>query len=90
MAELGLHALTFVASFVFIFLKAFQQRSVAFDNYVWVVPTSLAMAATEVFVIANIATRGWHVGLVLTIGLGSGLGALGAMLLHRRFVGGRV
>lgn len=76
----------FAASFGFVFLKAFQQRNVAFDNYAWIFPVSLAMAATEVLVVANIAHAGWHIGLVLTIGSGSGLGALGAMLLHKRFV----
>lgn len=74
----------FAASFGFIFLRAFQQRNVTFDNYAAVVPTSLLMAATEVLVIANIAKSGWHLPLVLAVGLGSGFGALCAMLLHKR------
>jgi hypothetical protein len=80
------YTLVFAASFGFIFLKAFQQRNVAFDNYGWVVPTSLAMAGAEVFVIANIARNGWVWPLVLVIGLGSGAGALVAMWAHRRWV----
>lgn len=76
--------LTFGASYVFIFLRAFQQRNVAFDNYLAILPTSILMAATEIVVIANIAQRGWHPVLVLTIGLGSGLGALSAAVLHKR------
>jgi hypothetical protein len=79
-------ALAFGAMFVFVFLKAFQQRNVAFDHYWWVMPTSLGMAATEVYVIARIAAGGWHWSLVLVIGVGAGLGALSAMLLHKRFV----
>jgi hypothetical protein len=75
---------TFAASFVFIFLRAFQQRNVAFDNYLAIVPTSLLMAATEVIVIANIASRGWHLPLVLAVGFGSGLGAIVAVLTHKR------
>lgn len=78
--------MAFLASFGFIALRAFQQRNVAFDNYWWIVPTSLLMAATEVYVVANIAARGYHLPLVLTIGAGSGLGALTAALLHKRFV----
>lgn len=78
------YVLTFAASFAFIFLKAFQQRNVTFDNYRWVVPTSILMASTEVFVIANIAHKGWQPFLVLMIGLGSGLGAIAAMFAHRR------
>jgi len=75
---------TFGASFVFIFLRAFQQRNVAFDNYIAILPVSLMMAVVEVFVVANIATQGYHWPLVLTIGLGSGSGALSAALLHKR------
>ena len=78
--------IAFWASFGFIALRAMQQRNVAFDNYVWVVPTSLLMAATEVYVVANIAQQGYHVPLVLTIGAGSGCGALCAMLFHKRYV----
>ena len=80
------YALAFVASFGFIFLKALQQRNVAFDNYLWVIPTSFAMAAAEVYVISNIARNGYQLLLILTIGGGSGCGALTAMLLHKRFI----
>ena len=81
------HLTVFGASFAFVFLKAFQQRSVAFDNYAWVMPTSLAMAATEVYVVANIVRMGgWHLPLVMAIGTGAGLGCLLAMWLHRRYV----
>ena len=76
----------FAASYGFIFLKAFQQRNVAFDNYGWVLPTSFGLALTEVFVIANIAKNGFTLPLALTIGLASGTGALTAMLLHRRYL----
>ena len=83
--NISLCALSFAASFVFVFLKAFQQRSVAFDNYAWVLPTSLAMSATEVFVVANVASTGWNLPLVLAIGFGGGIGCLIAMVAHRRF-----
>lgn len=72
------------ASFSFVFLKAFQQRSVAFDNFIAVIPVSILMAAMEVFTITRIAATGWHWLTVLCIGLASGLGAVMAMLLHRR------
>lgn len=84
--EIGLHLTAFAASFAFVFLKAFQQRNVAFDNYGWIFPTSIAMAATEVYVVASVAKNGWHVWLVLAIGAGAGLGALGAMLIHKKWV----
>ena len=81
-----MYILAFVASFVFIFLKAFQQRNVAFMNYGWVMPTSMAMACTEVYVIASVAHSGWSPVLVLCIGAGSGLGATIAMYVHNRWV----
>ena len=77
------------AMFLFVFFKAFQQRNVAFDHYLPVVPTSMLMAATEVYVVATIAMRGYSLGLVISIGGGAGLGALLAMYLHKRIFGGK-
>lgn len=74
----------FAASFLFVGLKALQQLNVAHDNYLAVVPTSLAMATCEVLVVQNMAHYGWG-WIILPVGLGSGLGALAAMRLHRRF-----
>lgn len=79
-----LHLMAGAASFVLIFLRSFQQRNVAFDNYAAVLPTSILMAFAEVAVIANIAMQGFHIGLALIIGLGSGSGALCAMLIHKK------
>ena len=74
--------------FAFVFLKAFQQRSVAFDApWYYIIGTSLAMAFTEVYVIAAIVRVGYHVPTVVCIGLGAGLGAVLAMALHRRVFG---
>lgn len=79
-----------LASLVFVFLKAFQQRNVAFDNFIAVVPTSVAMAFAEVYVIGSVAKQGWHLPLVLAIGLGAGIGCVGAMLLHHHiFIKGK-
>lgn len=77
----------FLAMLAFVFFKAFQQRNVAFDNYVAVLPTSLAMAATEFYVIALIVKTGYDIVLVLALGTGAGIGALGAMVAHKRFFG---
>lgn len=74
----------FGASYLFIALKALQQRQVVHDEYMMILPTSMAMAACEVFVVANIADLGWSIALVLAVGSGSGLGCLSAMVLHRR------
>lgn len=77
-----------IATFVFIFLKAFQQRNVAFDSPAYiVVGTSVAMAFVEVYVVATIAMQGYHLPLVLSIGMGGGLGAVLSMASHRRIFG---
>lgn len=76
--------LMFLAAFAFVFLKAFQQRNVAFDNYVAVLPTSMLMAVVEVYVIVKATENGYSLLVVLAVGTGSGLGALAAMLVHKR------
>jgi hypothetical protein len=75
----------FVANFWFIFLKAFQQRNVAFDHYFWVVPTSFAMAASEVYIVFTVAQVGFHWHTVLPLGLAGGVGSLCAMLIHKKY-----
>jgi ABC-type uncharacterized transport system ATPase subunit len=81
-----LYAAAFAASFIHVFLKAVQQRNVAFLNYGWVPVISLGMAATEVYVIASVANNGWHVLIVLAIGLGGGAGAMLAMWSHNKWI----
>lgn len=76
----------FGACFVYVLLRAFQQRNVAFDNYGWIVPTSYLMASADVFIIAFISSHGWHFWLVMANGTGAMFGALSAMLLHKRWV----
>ncbi len=76
-------ALTFVASFAFVFLKASQQLHVVHNQYLRVIPTSLAMACMEVFVMASVAKNGWG-WMVVPVGLGAGLGCCAAMWLHSR------
>lgn len=72
------------ASFVFVFLKAFQQRAVVGNNFLTIIPTSLGLATAEVFSVATVARSGWSVGVVLSVGLSAGLGAILAMMAHNR------
>ena len=80
------------AYFVYVFFKAFQQKNVAFDHRKWVLPTSYAMAFTEVITISLIAfnaAQGLSWTLILfaiALGTGGGLGALLAMSAHKRYV----
>jgi hypothetical protein len=73
-----------VAAFLFVALKSFQQRNVAFDHYWPILPTSLLMAACEFYVVAAIVTLGYSLTFVLVVGFGGGLGSLGATILHKR------
>jgi hypothetical protein len=75
--------LAFVASFVFVALKSWQQLNVVHHQLWWVMPTSFAMAVCEVYVIAQAATQGWG-WIIVPIGLGSGLGCMASMVLHKR------
>lgn len=75
--------LAFAAAFIFIFLKAFQQLNVVHKQYLYVLPTSMLMAACEVYVIATTARNGYG-WIVLAIGLGSGLGAMASMWTHAK------
>jgi hypothetical protein len=73
-----------------VFFKAAQQRNVAFDNYVAVMPVSILMAATEVYVIGSVASQGWHLPLVGAIGIGAGIGCMAAMYSHHHiFIKGK-
>lgn len=83
---IGPYAITFGASFLYVFLRSMQQRNVAFDNYGWVVPVSLCMATVDVFMIVRISNTGFDPVLVASIGIGGGIGSVLAMYIHKRFV----
>ena len=78
-------AAAFVAAFVFVFLKSWQQQNVTFQKYLWIMPTSMAMALCEGYVVWRLAAAFKPV-LILTIGLGSGLGCMCATYLHHKFL----
>lgn len=78
----------FVAAFIFVALKAFQQLNVATYQYKLVMPTSMLMALCEVYVIAQIAMSGFG-WIVVWIGAGSGLGCIFAMWFHKKVINER-
>lgn len=80
------YVVMFGACYLYVLLRAFQQRNVAFDNYWWIVPTSYGMAVVDVFIVAFIAHSGWEPGIVFANGTGGFLGALSAMYMHKRWV----
>ena len=72
------------ANFLFIGLKAFQQRNVVHDKHAAVVVTSNLMAFAEVYVVFTIASEGVTWPLILTLGMTGGLGCLLSMWIHRK------
>ena len=87
-SQLGVFGAAGAAMFAFVFLKAFQQRNVAFDAPWWVVLIlSYGMALTEVYVVSVVAKQGFSLELVASIGTGSGWGAVIAMAAHRKIFG---
>jgi uncharacterized membrane protein YfcA len=78
-------AAAFVAAFTFVFLKSWQQQNVVFRKYLWIMPTSMAMAFCEGYVVYQLATA-FKVVLIVTIGLGSGLGCMLATYLHNKLL----
>lgn len=81
-----IYVLAGVISFVSVFFKAFQNRNYNFDNFKLVVPTSIAIAACELYLLSLLIRDGFSVIFVLVVGVGSGLGGMLAMELHNRFV----
>lgn len=74
----------FLASFLAVFLKAFQQRNVVADKY-WAVPiVSFGMAFSEVFIVLGVVDYGLAIATVLLMGSGGTLGCLSAMIAHKR------
>lgn len=82
---LNYYVTAFLSSMVYIGLKSAQQLNVVHKAYWWIIPTSLAMATCEVYIIATIAKSGlgW---LIVAVGLGGGIGSILATYLHGRFV----
>lgn len=75
-------------SFLYIALKALQQRQVMAAQY-WRMPVvSFAMAFCEVFIVSNVAVNAANhtslVALALAIGAGGGAGSIFGTWLHAR------
>ena len=74
----------FLASFLAVFLKAFQQRNVVADKYLAVPIVSFGMAFSEVFIVLGVVDYGLAIATVLLMGSGGTLGCLSAMIAHKR------
>lgn len=74
----------FVASFLLVAAKAFQQLNVVHDERWLIMPTSMWMAGCELLLWSYAASKGWDWILWLAIGLGAGFGCLISMHIHKR------
>lgn len=68
----------FIAAFLLVAIKSFQQLNVVNYKYAWVVPTSFAFAAGEIFIVLQIVTGSWDIWPYL--------GAVVAMWVHRKVI----
>lgn len=81
----AMYFLAFLSSFIFIFLKAWQQQNIVHRAYYWILPTSMLMAVVEVYSISVMAKNGFG-WIVLVIGCGAGLGGTLSAYLHHRYL----
>lgn len=83
-----IYLLAFVASLLYIGLKATQQRQVMACEYRRMPAVSMGMAFCEVFIVANVAHTAdspWGLfWLAVAIGSGSALGSILGTYLHAR------
>ena len=80
------YALAFLASLLYIALKATQQRQVMHAEYRKMPPVSIGMAFCEVFIMVNVVHTADSVAglivLALCIGTGAALGSIIGTYLH--------
>lgn len=74
-------ALSFVITFIYIFLKASQQINVVKNRYLWVMPTSIGMGLCEVSMVL-LVVRADTLLLGIATGVAGGLGCMLAMRCH--------
>lgn len=71
-----------LATFLLVFLRAWQQQNVIHGYYGWAFVTSYGMSLADVLVILGAVDYG--LAAVPWMGTGGAVGVVGAMLLHKR------
>ena len=72
----------FIASFILVLTRAFQQKNVMHDLHIPAFFTSFLIAVGEVGVIMSGVQYGWSA--IPYIGFGGGCGVVLAMILHKK------
>ena len=75
--------LSALISFAYIFLKATQQLNVVHGRYWLVWPVSILMGICEACIVIYVVKAG-SIWIGASNGVGAGLGAIGAMWVHKR------
>lgn len=81
------------ANFMYIFLKAWQQRNVAHLHYGWALATNFFLVCVEVAVMGSIALAVTGAGsmalpyVIVAMTIGGGSGCLLSMYLHSTYIG---
>ena len=84
MSDPLIYLAVFGSSYLYIGLKALQQLQVMNYQFKFILPTSLGLAACEIFIVYRVAKTGWDTYLWLALGFGAGLGCMSAMYLHKK------
>lgn len=75
-------------TFIYVFLRAFQQLNVVHRNYWMIMPTSVFMSIGDVLLVLFIVKAN-TVWMGVSNGVGGGLGCMFAMWLSHRLWGGK-
>lgn len=72
-----------IATFASVFGRAMQTQNVVHGHYLAASVLPLLIAVADVAIVTGVVATGWNA--VLPMWLGGAAGAVGAMVLHRKF-----
>lgn len=78
--------LYWLAAFIHVFLRSFQQQNVIFNNYLLIIPISYGMFYIDTYITEQVATHGADA-VWFACGTGGWLGCWTSMWIHRRVRG---
>jgi len=78
-----MYLFVFLASLCAVFLKTFQQFSVAKKKYLWITPVSVLMCILEVFIVGMYVKNGLSL-IIIIAGIGSGVGSMIGIYAHSK------
>lgn len=83
-----LYLWAFLATFVYVFTRSYQQLNVVHADYIRILPTSLVMGHFDVLLVAFVVHKsGYDECLAVAYGFGGGLGSILATYLQHRRLG---